>query len=70
MSLTFDFPNWQVGIGDQQQQAKGQQQQERQQQQEWAADLAVSCMLLACVCLVSVYVKVWLMHPRDTPCCW
>jgi hypothetical protein len=50
MSLTFDFPNWHVGIGDQQQQAMGQQQQkQQQQQQEWAADLAVSCMLLACV---------------------
>uniref|UniRef100_A0A383VFI4 F-box domain-containing protein n=1 Tax=Tetradesmus obliquus TaxID=3088 RepID=A0A383VFI4_TETOB len=43
MSLTFDFPNWHVDIGEQQQQSDGQQQQRlehlQQQQQQWADDL-------------------------------
>jgi hypothetical protein len=46
MSLTFDFPNWHVGIGEQQQQQpdgqqQQQQQQEQLQQEQWAADLQV-----------------------------
>lgn len=58
MSLTFDFPNWHVGIGEQQQQSDGQQQQRlehlQQQQQQWADDLQVSAMLRACSCMCFV----------------